>query len=137
MTINYLAIFLATVAQFICGAVWYTALFGKLWGKMHDFDKLSKSTQKEMMRQMGPFYALQFVVTVLMVVVTYILLPKTNINPYLLGFMLWLGFVVPTQTSSVIFGGTPAKWVVKKILVQAGSALVCLLAGIFTLQLFG
>ena len=38
----------------------------------------------------------------------------------------WIGFIVPTQVSAVIFGGTEKKWIVKKIAVQAGVALLCL-----------
>jgi hypothetical protein len=38
----------------------------------------------------------------------------------------WIGFVVPTQVSGVIFGGTEPKWIAKKILVQAGASFICL-----------
>jgi hypothetical protein len=32
---------LATLAQFVVGAIWYTPLFGETWGQIHEFDKLS------------------------------------------------------------------------------------------------
>lgn len=138
MEINFLAIVVASTAQFICGAVWYSALFGKLWGKIHGFDKLSKDVQQKMMKEMGPYYGVQFLVTVLMAFVLALLmsvLPK-DWSAFKLAGLLWLGFIVPTQVSSVIFGGTQGKWIVKKIAVQAGAALLCLEVGAGVLQLF-
>jgi hypothetical protein len=36
--INYTAILVAVVANFILGFLWYTPLFGKAWAKEHGFD---------------------------------------------------------------------------------------------------
>lgn len=126
MTTHFLNIFLASVAQFVIGAIWYSALFGKLWGRIHGFDKLSKQVQEAMMKEMGPAYLLQFAVTVLM---TFILALCVSVMPaewnaFSLAGLLWLGFVLPTLTSSVLFGGTPSKWIFKKIAVQAGASLL-------------
>lgn len=127
MQLNWIAIILATIAQFAIGAVWYSALFGKLCGKMHGFDKLPKETQDKMVKEMGPFYALQLLVTIVTTVVLSIFISiQPDWNPYAMAGFFWLGFVVPTQVSAVIFGGTEKKWIVKKIAVQAGSALLCL-----------
>ncbi len=38
MDINYIAVLVAAVAQFIFGAIWYMPLFGGMWGKIHGFD---------------------------------------------------------------------------------------------------
>lgn len=129
MEINYLAVLASTVVQFFIGAIWYSVLFGNLWGKIHGFDKLPKEIQEKMVKGMGPFYALQAVVTlitafVLTVFITY--LPSWN--PYVLTGLFWIGFVVPTQVSAVIFGGTEGKWILPKIAVQAGASLFCLQA---------
>lgn len=137
MDVDYVAILAAAVGQFAFGALWYMPLFGKVWGKIHGFDKLSKEKQKEMMSKMGPMYGLQFVVTV---VTAYVLaraielLP--NYSPYMLAGMLWVGFVVPTQVAAVIFGGTDEKWMAKKIGVMAFGTLGCLLVAVFILGLF-
>ncbi len=136
MDVNYIAIAVATVVQFIIGAIWYSFLFGKLWGRIHGFDTLTKEVQQQMMKKMGPFYALQFFVTI---ITTFVLalfvagLPEWN--AYGIAFHLWLGFVVPTQVSAVIFGGTESKWIVKKIAVQAGASLACLMGAACVLQL--
>lgn len=127
MQLNYLAVILATALQFAIGAAWYT-YFGPLWGKIHGFDKLPKETQQKMMKEMGPWYGIQAFVTlitslVLTIFITY--LPH-DWNVYALAGFFWIGFVVPTQVSSVVFGGTEKKWMVKKIAVQAGASLLCL-----------
>lgn len=133
-----LAVLLATVAQFIIGFVWYGPLFGNLWGKIHGFDKLPKETQRKMMKAMGPFYALQFGVTVVTTIVLAIFiyyLPH-DWNVYALAGFFWIGFVVPTQVSSVIFGGTEGKWILTKIAVQAGASFFCLEVAAIILSLF-
>lgn len=138
MQLNYLAIIIATLAQFIFGAVWYSFLFGNLWGKIHGFDKLSKEVQQAMMKEMGPYYGMQFVVTIVttFVLALFIAALPQNWNAFSIAAYLWIGFVVPTQVSAVIFGGTEGKWIVKKILVQAGAALGCLLIAAAVLTAF-
>lgn len=128
MYLNYTAIVIATVLQFIFGAVWYSFLFGKLWGKIHGFDKLSKDVQQKMMKQMGPFYGVQFLITLVttFVLALFIAALPQDWNAFGMAGFFWLGFVVPTQISAVIFGGTESKWIVKKVAVQAGAALGCL-----------
>lgn len=127
MELNYTAILIATIAQFIFGAIWYSVFFGQLWGKIHGFDKLPKATQEKMMKAMGPFYALQFLVTLItsLVLAIFITTLPENLSPFVMAALMWLGFILPAQVSSVIFGGTEAKWIAKKIAVQAGAALGC------------
>lgn len=134
---NLLAVLAATVGQFAVGAVWYMPLFGKLWGKMHDFDKISKAKQDEMRAKMGPYYGVQFLATVLTAyVLSKMMEMLPNYSGYSLAVVLWLGFVVPTQVAGVIFGGTDEKWMVKKILVQAFGSLACLLVAVAILNMF-
>lgn len=136
MELNYWSILLATILQFIVGAIWYGPIFGNLWGRIHGFDKLSKIVQEEMMKKMGPVYGLQFLVTALATFILAILLTyQPTWNAYVLTGIFWLGFVVPTQISAVLFGGTEPKWIVKKILVQALGSLACLETGTIILKL--
>lgn len=137
INISILGVILATIAQFIIGAVWYSFLFGKLWGKIHGFDKLTPEVQKEMAGKMGPFYGGQLIVTVFTSVVLGLLINYLpNKSPFFLAFLVWIGFVVPTQYSDVIFGGTEGKWIVKKLLVLSAASLVCLLAAAGILNIF-
>jgi Protein of unknown function (DUF1761) len=139
MNINILAIIVATVVQFIIGAIWYTPIFGKLWGKIHGFDQLSPEEQKKLQKGMAPLLVTQFIFTFVTTVVLAFL--KTGLPPYwsvygLAGFS-WMGFVLPTQVAAVIFGHTEPKWFVKKIAVMAGGSLLCLMAAAHILSFMG
>lgn len=135
--VNLWAVLAATAGQFVVGMFWYTTVFGKLWGKMHGFDSISKAKQKELMSKMGPIYAVQLLVTILVsfaLAKLMVLLPDYSV--YTLAFLLWVGFVVPTHYSNVAFGGTESKWFVKKLAVLSFGSLAALLVAAFILQLF-
>ena len=124
---NYLAILLAAIAQFIIGAIWYTPLFGKTWGKIHDVQFTSEKERNEAMKKMGPFLGLQFLMTIVTTVVLSIFITnQPTWNPYAMAGFFWLGFIVPTQVSAVIFGGTKPQWIVTKIAIMAGASILCL-----------
>ena len=50
--INYLAILIAVVANFIFGFIWYTPLFGKIWGREMHADMSQKPKSSEMIKGM-------------------------------------------------------------------------------------
>lgn len=134
---SVLAIGLASVVQFILGMMWYGALFGKLWGKIHGFDQCAKEEQQAMMAKMGPYYILQFVVTIITTVVLAVLISHVHgYSVYVLALLVWIGFVVPTQVSDVIFGGTQPRWVLQKMAILAGGSLLFLMAAAAVLQAF-
>lgn len=136
-TSQIIAIALASIAQFIFGAIWYMPIFGKTWGEIHGFDKASKSEQKKMQTAMMPLLLVQFIVTVITTVVLaklMILLP--TVSPYSLAVMAWIGFQVPVQVSGVIFGGTNPRWINQKISIMAGGALTCLFIAVTILNFF-
>jgi hypothetical protein len=129
MTINYFAVLVASVAQFIIGALWYMPLFGNLWGKIHGFDKLSKAEQKAAQKQMMPLLLVQLIVTVLTtLVLAKIIVLVPSYSAYMLALMVWVGFFVPVQIAGVIFGGTESKWIFKKVFILSGGSFFCLLA---------
>lgn len=134
MGINWGAVAAATVAMFAVGAVWYMGLFAKQWGEMFGFDKLDKKTQDKMRKQMGPFYGLQLLVTVLSAaVLTKLIVLLPGYSVYALAFLLWLGLVLPTQVSGVIFGGVEPKWIPRRIMIMAGEALAHLFVAAFVI----
>ncbi len=129
LDVDYLRVFLATVAQFIIGAIWYMPIFGNIWGEIHGFVKLNKKEQKEAQKKMMPLLVVQFVITVITtVVLAKLMLLTPNYSAYSLAGLIWIGFFVPVQIAAIIFGGTDPKWVVKKAMIMAGGSLACLLA---------
>lgn len=126
----------ATLVQFAVGAVWYTPIFGQLWGRIHGFDKLSKKKQEEMMAGMAPIFIAQLAFTLLTsLVLLYLFTTLPDVQMLSLVFATWLGFVVPAHAGGVLFGGTPSQWIAIKIAVLSGGSLVSLLAGTLVVQL--
>lgn len=138
MNINYWGVILASVAQFIFGAIWYTPIFGKTWGKIHGFDQVSPEQQKEMMRQMWKPLLGQLMLTFVTTFVFALLLRgfPSDWNIYGLAGFFWLGFILPTQASAVLFGGTKPEWVFPKIGIMAGAGLINMLiiAAVFSIM---
>lgn len=54
--INYLAVLVAALAAFFIGAVWYTALFGKLWIEKQGYTP-EQMQQMQVKRPMPVFFA--------------------------------------------------------------------------------
>jgi hypothetical protein len=138
MELNYLAIGVATVLQFICGWVWYMPLFGKAWGAMHGYDRLSKEDQDKAQKEMGPQLGFQFLGTLVTTFVLALLVGglPAEWNTFGLAGFVWLGFVVPTQASAVMFGGTPKEWMLKKTAIMASGSLACLMIAAAVLSFF-
>lgn len=138
MNINYVAVLVAAVAQFIFGAIWYMPIFGKMWGKIHGFDKATPEEQRVMTKKMGPYLLTQFIFTIVTSAVFALLaigIPS-DWNIYGLAGFFWLGFIVPTQISAVIFGGTDPKWFIQKILIMTFGALGCMMILAYVIQAF-
>lgn len=124
MDLNILAILLASVLQFVFSAIWYTPIFGKIWGQIHGFDKVSKAEQAKMQKSMAPLMIAQFLLTILTTTVFALMMNGLPMewNVYGIAGFYWIGFIVPTQASAVIFGGTEPKWIAKKIAIMAGAS---------------
>ena len=137
MEINIIAVIVATIAMFAVGAVWYMALFSKKWAEMHSMDKMSDKEMKEMSAKMGPFYGLQLLMTIVSAfVLAYLMALLPNISPLMITLLVWVGFVLPADVSSVIFGGTKIKDMMPKIMIQAGETVVRLLVAAWIISLF-
>ena len=135
MSINYFAVLVAAVAEFIIGAIWYMPIFGRLWGKIHGFNALDKVDRKKAQAAMAPMLVLQFVVTILTtLVLAKLIIMNPNYSVYTLAWFAWIGFVVPTQIASIIFGGTKSKWILTKALIMAGGSILCLVAAVAILH---
>lgn len=137
MDVNLVAVLAATAVMFAVGAIWYMVPFGKIWGKIHGFDKLSEKEQKAMQAKMGPWYAVQLLVTIASAWVLAALIGlMPDQSPYTVAALVWLGFVLPTTAGNMIFGGSPEGYVWHKIVISGGEALVHLLAAAWVITLF-
>lgn len=130
MELHYTLIVIATLLQFILGALWYSPLlFGKWWMEIMEVTHLSKERLKEMQKEMAPYYGLQFVLTliytfVLELAINYIQLVNLDITAYTVAAWIWIGFVVPTQISGIVWSNTKKKFWVKQIFIVTTYQLV-------------
>ncbi|HMF10842.1 MAG TPA: DUF1761 domain-containing protein [Gemmataceae bacterium] len=92
--INWLAVIVAALVAFFVGAIWYTALFGKLWLKLQGF---SEEKVKEMQAKTPPprFFG-GMILSYLVLAVALAILLSCFAEPsvtkgILLGLVFWLG----------------------------------------------
>ena len=128
--VNFLAILLAGIVSMIVGFLWYSyALFAKPWMKLMGYTKESMKVEQ---KKMGPMYGVSFVLSLLTAyVLSHVMGLSQNFyqqNNIIAGvgsaFWMWLGFVMPVQTTDVIFSGK--KW--KLFAINTGYQLASLLA---------
>lgn len=108
VTINYLAVLVAALANMALGFVWYGPLFGKQWMKLMGFDKKKLNVMKT---NMTKTYALGFISTLVM---SYVLshfvdyIGATSVGEgAAAGFWIWLGFIATITLGSVLWERKP------------------------------
>ncbi len=106
--INFVAIAVAVVANFILGFLWYTPLFGKRWGKEMGYDMNNKPKTSDFVKGMvfmviGNFL-LAFVLSHNMAAWSFVpetktMTPMANVTSA--AVFTWLGFYFPGDLGSV------------------------------------
>jgi hypothetical protein len=92
--VNYPAVLVAGLLAFVVGAVWYTALFGKVWIRLQGF---SDEKVKEMKANMSPvkFFGgmlLSYLVLAWVIAIILTGVPESDARTgATLGFFVWLG----------------------------------------------
>jgi heme/copper-type cytochrome/quinol oxidase subunit 4 len=101
-SINWLAVLVAAVINFFVGAIWYTALFGKLWIRLNGY---SEETVKEMQAKMSParFFGGMIVSQILLALAVALVLtgftePSLQVG-ILVGLAFWLVSAVISMTN--------------------------------------
>jgi hypothetical protein len=102
---------LATIIQYIISALWYSAFFGKNWMVINEFDSKPKEVQEQLAKEMGPFYGVQLLITILanFVFATVYTAIKGNMELVTFGGYVLLGFIIPPLVEGVIWGNTAKK----------------------------
>jgi len=129
VTVNWLAIFIAAVAAWLFGGVYYTAL-GKVW--MAAQGKTMEQCQAEMAAKSGaekaaPFI-LVFVGEIIIAWALYGILVHMNAftlrGGVIAAALVWFGFVVPTVTANYAFHGRKPMLIVLDVLAWLGAFLI-------------
>ena len=126
----WMTIAIMTVACFALGAVWHGPLFGKLWMRIHHGkDSFNEAEMQESMKDMWKLMVAEFIATGLMVMhLAVLILIIPSFSGMHLAFFVWIGFILPTMISTVIWGADTKRYMATKIAVSSISRLVGLLA---------
>jgi hypothetical protein len=129
MEVNYVLVGVATVVQFVLGALWYSpVLFGKIWMEIMECTNIPMEELKKMQKEMAPFYGLQLFLTLLTTVAFANLVPYvTAFSIYHLAFWIWVGFIAPIQIAGVVWANTKRQYWLKQILVMISFQLVSIM----------
>lgn len=102
---DILPILLAAIINMVIGFAWYSPLlFAKPWMRLMGFDiKLLKKQQQDS----GPLYLLSFFAAIVQSLVLVTLFELTGVTTISLGwafgFILWVGFIFPTELTGALF----------------------------------
>lgn len=130
ISINYFGVFVSSITVMIIGFLWYSSiLFGKQWAKLKGYTEESLKVEQ---KKMGKFYGLSFAAVIFMAYVLSHVMALSNAfynyNMLQTGLtsavFMWLGFVMPVQLTSQIFG--EKKW--RLFLIDTGYQLISLVA---------
>lgn len=119
-SVNLLSVLLAALLFVLIGWGWYSP---PLFGGTCQLTEEQKNDKTGCMRGMiGSFIAGLVIAYVLSMFMTWLHI-VTLIDGAVLGFFIWLGFLVTTHLSSVLWGGRP----LKEYIVHMGYLLVAFL----------
>lgn len=109
VSVDFVAVLVASIAAYIFGFVWHVAL-GKEWARLSG---MTPAKMKAMGKFMARGYVAQFVLTVIMAFVLAHTLAfsgaETSIEASIGAFWIWLGFVATVMVSGVFWKGEPVK----------------------------
>lgn len=79
----------------------------------------------------------EFIMSLLMIIgLACVIMVMPEYSGIRTAFMVWLAFVLPTLTSSVIWGGDKREWMCKKIAVTGSYRLIALLIAGYILDMW-
>jgi hypothetical protein len=132
MKINYAAVFIAAIAYWLLGAVWYGVLFSKPWMALENISM-------EQAKSMNP--VLPYVVTfVLNILIAYSLAQiciwrnaNTAGRGASVGVLLWIGFIGPITYTTYMYEMRPKElFAINQFYPLAGLVLMGAIIGAWT-----
>lgn len=105
--VNWIAVITATVISIVLGFLWYSkVLFGKQWQAEHGW---SDADLKKKQQEMGATYLVMIIGSLLGAYVLAHIVRLSGATTagagIVTGFWIWLGFILTTQLSKVLWEG--------------------------------
>jgi hypothetical protein len=109
-SINWLAVIVAALATFFLGGLWYTALFGKSWVRLHGYTEAQIAAMKQA-KPPAVFFSVMIVSYLLVACIVAIIAGASGIESAVggatLGLLLWFGFALAIGLTSYIASDKP------------------------------
>ena len=123
ISINWVAVLVAALVNFVVGWIWYGPLYGNVWkGLMGFTDESMKSMKLSAMQAMVGGFITSLVMAYVLSHFVVIFGAIGIAGAFELAFWVWLGFVATTSISAFLWEGKPFKLFV----LNAGEQLVAL-----------
>ncbi len=133
---NYTYIIIATLAQFVFGALWYSPiLFGKKWMRIMGANHKTVEELKREEKKMGPAYVAQIFLTLVSTFALDIMIIVLPFSAVTTTLFLLIGFILPIQISGVIWGATENKYKLEQIVIVVSGQLISMLIAALILTL--
>ncbi len=122
-----LSIFVAAVAMFVVGAIWFTVLFGKVWSKLMGCspEQMDKAKANGMASKM----VMMFILNLISAAVLYYLFPMLlalSFGEFLcIVAIIWCGFTLPSHINGYLWEGKS----MELVLINVGGSLAGFIAG--------
>jgi hypothetical protein len=129
VTLPWLQIIIMTFVAWIGGALWFGPLFGKQWMKIiHDEHVPSPHEMDAMKKGMMALMVFELIATFLIMMTLAFL---TEMLPGLswmhVGFLVWIGFILPMIVSETLWGGIKKKHMLLKVTLSSAYRLLLLI----------
>jgi hypothetical protein len=122
MDVNFLAVIVGAVLYFVIGMIWYSPqAFGKIWMQAH---QVSEGEMKGCYKAMAGAFVIGLVLSYVMARFMNFAHIATFMEGAMLGFWAWLGFVLTTHFSGVLWEKKP----INLYLLHMGCLFVTFLA---------
>ena len=100
---------------------------------------MPKEEIQKLQKEMAPFYALQLFLTLFTTFsfatfMVYVA-DMQSYSSYHVAFWIWIGFIAPTQISTVVWGNTKKKFWLKQIFVMLSMQLVGIMLAAWILSM--
>src|SRR5882762_4138647 len=126
MKTNYAAVFIAAIAYWLLGAVWYGVLFSKPWMALENISI-------EQAKSMNP--VLPYVITFVLNLLIAYALAQISIwrNAASVGVLLWIGFIGPITYTTYMYEMRPKElFAINEFFPLAGLVLMGAIIGAWT-----
>ena len=104
--INYLAVVVAAVVNYIIGALWYGVIFGKTWQKLSGLSEMKVSVPSVILGLVGAFLT-SFILDHALIFANAYLKTSGVGGGLMVGALNWLGFIAPVTIGVVTYEKKP------------------------------